>query len=149
MLFRRTVVIGLCLTVMGCESRLNPLNWFGRAEREDIAAEDPGTPTGTDPRFLVAEVVDLRVETLPTGALVTATGRPDRQGFWDANLVEVSRENGRLVYEFRLMPPAGETAQGSPASREVITATDLSNRELAAITEIVVQGATNRLTSRR
>lgn len=143
-------MLALSLSLMACESRLNPLNWFGGAEREDVAAaETDAAPGDGDPRMLVAEVTDLRVESLPSGAVVTATGLPQRQGFWDADLVLVSREDGRVTYEFRLFPPPGATAQGTPASREVVTAIDLSVQELAGIREIVVQGAANRLISRR
>lgn len=148
MILRLGFLIGLCLTLMACESRLNPLNWFGGAERQDVAAEEQAD-TPTDPRLLVAEVTDLRVESLPSGALITATGLPTRQGYWQAELVEVSREDGRITYEFRIFPPPGDTPQGNPASRQVITATDLSVQDLASIREIVVQGAGNRLVSRR
>lgn len=143
-------VLGLCLLLAACGSRLNPLNWFGGAQSEEIAAEETQevAPT-TDPQFLVAEVVSLSVEALPSGAIVTATGLPPRQGFWEAELAEVARENGRIVFDFRIAPPPGATPTGSPSSREVIVATDLSVRDLAEITEIVVQGASNRLISRR
>ena len=151
MVLRLGLLIGLCLTLTACGSRLNPLNWFGGAERQQVVAEtvEGEQATTTDPRFLVAEVTDLQIDALPSGALVTATGLPQRQGFWDPELVIVSRDDGRVVYEFRVLPPPGETPVGNATSREVFAAADISLQDLAGIREIVVQGANNRLISRR
>ncbi|MEM9320064.1 MAG: hypothetical protein AAGA70_13825 [Pseudomonadota bacterium] len=148
MVRRALIGLGLCLALAACESRLNPLNWFGGAREERISAPDEA-PEAADPRPLVDQVVDLTIDPLPGGAVVTAVGLPPRQGFWQAELVEASREDGRLVYEFRLLPPLSQTDQGSRASREVVTATALSDQDLAQIREIVVQGQSNRLISRR
>ena len=148
MLLRTGVLFGLCLTLMACESRLNPMNWFGGAREEQVEA-DPEALQDTDPRPLVAELVSLTVDPLPSGALITATGRPARQGYWQAELVETSREEGRITFQFRIFPPPGETPSGAPASRDVIVATDLSEQDLAGIREIVVEGANSRLVTRR
>lgn len=150
MFFRAVIVIGLCLSLAACASRLNPFNWFGSAEREEITIDaTPDAPQETDARPLVAEVIDLSVQSLPSGAIITATGLPPRQGFWEAELVEASREDGRIIYDFRVFPPPGATQTGNRASREVITASELSNQELAGLREIVVRGAQNQLVSRR
>ncbi|MEM1273605.1 MAG: hypothetical protein AAGF88_07295 [Pseudomonadota bacterium] len=148
MAIRILMMLGLCLLVAACGTRLNPFNWFGGAEDEE-RVETIEAPESTDPRLLVAQVLDVTIDPLPTGAVVTAIGLPPTQGFWEAELVEVSRSDGRLVYEFRVFPPLTTSAPGSQASREVITAADLSVRDLDGIREIAVEGASNRLVSRR
>lgn len=150
---QRRVLLGLgaAALVAGCgrirESRLNPFNWFGRArEREAV----PATEEPADPRLLVAQVVSLSVDPFSTGAIVRAKGIPPSQGWWEAELVaRPIDENGVLVYDFRVFPPLIETPEGSPRSREITVAASLSTVKLDQIREIVVQGATNALSSRR
>lgn len=129
------------------DSRLNPFNWFGRsqaAQRVDI----PGQPV--DARGLVADVLSMTVEPLPTGALVRATGLSPRQGYWDAALVaQPVTEDGLLVLEFRIFPPIEPTDVNTPRSREVTAAISLSRVKLETVREIVVQGANNARASRR
>jgi hypothetical protein len=148
----RTVLAALSvvLVVAGCgairESRLNPFNWFGRAEpRETVTTAAP-----QDERLLVAQVLTLSVDPYSTGAIIRAKGIPPTQGWWEAELVaRPLDENGVLVYDFRVFPPITNTPQGTPRSREITVATSLSNVKLDQVREIVVQGATNALSSRR
>ena len=147
MTLRVVILLGLILTMSACASRLNPLNWFGGAREERIEVAEEAI--AEDPRGLVDQVIGLNVDPLPSGAVVTATGLPNRQGFWAADLVETERGDGRIVFEFRIVEPLGPTNQGSQRSREVITGTELSNQDLAGIRQIVVEGARNRLTVRR
>ena len=149
---KRTVVaaLGVVLVVAGCgairDSRLNPFNWFGRADpRETVTAAAP-----QDARLLVEQVVSLSVDPYSTGAIVRARGIPPTQGWWEAELVaRPIDENGVLVFDFRVFPPITNTPQGTPRSREITVATSLSNVRLDEVREIVVQGATNALSSRR
>jgi hypothetical protein len=148
---RRLVVLGLGLTLAGCgglrESRLNPFNWFRRSEpRETIVL--PGEQT--DPRGLVETVLSMNVEPIPGGAIVRARGLTPTQGWWNAELVgrDVD-ENGVLVYEFRLLPPVGQTDVNTQRSREIDVAIYISDIKLANVREIVVQGATNARSARR
>lgn len=148
---RRLVVLGLGLTLAGCgglrESRLNPFNWFRRSEpRETIVL--PGEQT--DPRGLVETVLSMDVEPIPGGAIVRARGLTPTQGWWNAELVgrDVD-ENGVLVYEFRLLPPVGQTDVNTQRSREIDVAIYISDIKLANVREIVVQGATNARSARR
>ena len=142
----------LALALPACggfrDSRLNPLNWFGRAqETEQVALTEEQK---ADPRLLVERVVSLNVEALPTGVIVRAKGLPPTQGWWSAELVERPvDENGVLVYDFRVFPPLIDTPEGTPRSREITVAASLSTVALDPIREIVVQGATNALSSRR
>lgn len=151
MVTRAVLGLGLCLMLVACESRLNPMTWFGGARSEVVEpGQEMAEPEAeADPRPLVSELVGLEVNPLPSGAIVRVTGRTERQGFWEANLVEISREGGRITYEFRMLPPPGDTATGAASSREVVVAATLTDRDLDGIREIAVQGATNRLITRR
>lgn len=148
----RTVLAALSvvLVVAGCgairESRLNPFNWFGRAEpRETVTTAAP-----QDERLLIAQVLTLSVDPYSSGAIIRAKGIPPTQGWWEAELVaRPLDENGVLVYDFRIFPPITNTPQGTPRSREITVATSLSNVKLDQVREIVVQGGTNALSSRR
>ena len=150
---QRRVLLGLgaTLVVASCgrirESRLNPFNWFGRARQREAV---PATEAPADPRLLVAQVVSLSVDPYSTGAIVRAKGIPPSQGWWEAELVaRPLDENGVLVYDFRVFPPLIDTPEGTPRSREITVAASLSTVALDPIREIVVQGETNALSSRR
>lgn len=147
----RLLMLALCTALAGCggfrESRLNPFNWFGRSEaRQTVATPDEAA----DPRALVEAVLTMSVEPIPGGAIVRATGQTPTQGWWDAELVPLPvDENGVLVYEFRLLPPLGQTEVNTPRSREVEVAIYISDPKLANVREIVVQGAGNARVARR
>lgn len=129
------------------ESKLNPLNWFGKSEpREAIAL----VATPQDARDLVADVVSLEVLPYSTGTIVQATGIAATQGYWDAELVAKDiDENGVLVYEFRVFPPAAPAPAGAAQTREIAVAATINNVKLDSVREIVVQGANNARSVRR
>jgi hypothetical protein len=138
-------------TVSACggfrDSRLNPLNWFGRSEERETTAL-PAAPE--DPRGLVGQVVSMQVEEIPTGAIVRATGITPTQGWWDAELVaQPLTEDGVLVLDFRIFPPIERTDVNTPQSREVTVALSLSRIALEPVREIVVQGRENARAARR
>ena len=149
-------------TVSGCarlaDSRLNPFNWFGNS-REDVATTDPAelrplVPENrsvqvVDARPLVTTVTALSVDRSPYGAIVRATGLPPTQGYFNAQLVPRSVENGVLVLEFRAEAPAGYEATGSQRSRAVTAAYVIDAVDLPAIRSVRVLGAENSRTSRR
>jgi hypothetical protein len=150
---RRTVLAALsaALLLAGCgamrESRLNPFNWFGRSAARDTMVT---TATPSDPRALVAQVLDMKVEAYPGGAIVRATGLTPTQGWWDAELVARDvDENGVLVFDFRIFPPVTDTAVNNQQSRQVTAAASLSDIKLDGVREIVVQGESNARSSRR
>jgi hypothetical protein len=143
------LVSGLALT--GCEgfsnSNYNPLSWF-KTSAEDAPAVLYAPIE--DPRPLVAQVLTLKVEPTPDGAILRATGLPPTQGWWGAALVKVEQDDAsRLVYEFRLIPPLAPTPAGTPRSREVTVALALSVQQLQGVGTITVQGEGNALSSRR
>ena len=150
---KRTILVALCavLVVAGCarvrESRINPFNWFGGAQRE-TRFELPSETQ--DDRLLAPEVLDLSVEPYSAGALVKAVARTPDQGWWEAELVaRPIDENGVLVYDLRMFPPITQTPVGTPASREITVAASISAVTLERVTRIVVQGETNALSSGR
>ena len=129
------------------QSRLNPFNWFGQARPA------PVTTLYTLPeetRALVTQVLTLKIEPYPGGAIVRATGLPPTQGYWEAELVaQPVGEDGKLIYEFRIFPPITTAAAGTPYSRQVVVAASVTDIKLAGVSEIVVQGESNALSARR
>jgi len=146
-MLRLTLCLTLILSVAACGTRLNPFNWFGGDREERIAVVDTTEPA--DPRPLMTEILSLSVESTAQGAIVRVTGLPPSQGYWGADLVETDRTGNAIVYEFRAVPPLDAAAQGTPASREVVVGTQLSNFDLAGIRTITVIGAQNRRTVSR
>ncbi|WP_435259434.1 hypothetical protein ACSBLW_06595 [Thioclava sp. FR2] len=127
------------------DSKLNPFNWFGRSEpAEKVVIEKP-----KDPRYLVADVVSMNIETYSGGIIVRAKGITPTQGWWDAELVELEQDDpSHLVLEFRLLPPLTEADVNTPRSREIVVAKTVSPQRLGYITKITVQGANNARSSR-
>jgi len=142
-MLRVILALALMTSLAACGTRLNPFNWFGGDREERIAVSEADVEPD-DLRGLVAEVVELSVDPTAQGAIIRAMGRPAVQGYWEADLVEVSRENGTITYEFRVFPPLTTTAAGTAQSREVLVGTQLSTFDLAGIRTITVIGAQNR-----
>ena len=149
------------LTATGCarlaESRINPLNWFGRSEAAapvDAQGElrplvpQSGVTTVIDARTLVGTVVSLSVDRSPDGAIVRATGSTTAPGQFNAQLVPTSAENGVLTLAFPIPTPPN-TASSRVEPRQITAAYLLSNPELSAIRSVRVQGSQNALVSRR
>lgn len=148
MKFRIVITLLLVLGLAGCASRLNPLNWFGGDREERIAVVETAEPV--DGRQLVAEILSLDVVPNPGGAVISAMGLPPRQGYWEADLVEIGRDNGELVFEFRVYQPLDpDTRVSTQRSREILAGTALSRFDLAGIRSITVIGQQNRRTVRR
>lgn len=145
----------VCLVVLaGCggfrESRLNPLNWFGRSQAAEL---EPLVPAdAADDRALVADVIDMQIDQLPGGAILRATGRAPTQGYWQAELVlraAPDTDPTAQIYDFRVFPPVTAAAVSTPQSREVTVALYLSDIDLAGVQSITVQGAANARAIRR
>ena len=145
------MVLLVVASVSGCakirESRINPFNWFGTAQ--PAAPATLYTAPG-DARALVGQVTVMKVEPFQGGAIVRATGVPETQGYYDAELVPLPVDDkGKLVFEFRIFPPAIPAAAGTPYSRQVTVAAAISDIKLQGVGTIVVQGASNALSARR
>ncbi|PSL17289.1 hypothetical protein [Shimia abyssi] len=164
-----TALLTATLALSACQSRLNPVNWFGSDEaavREvaetgevnplipseetgGLFAKGPAAPYGGTPIYNVKSMEVLRV---PEGALITATGVATVHGVFDVRLL--ARNNGRpvsgvLTYDLLGLHPSGAPGGGSEQSREVTAAVVATNQELAGVRTIVVQSATNARQSRR
>ncbi len=148
---RLILTLVIAVSLAGCggmrTSKLNPFNWFGKSEPRETMV----LPTQqADPRALVETVLEMKIEAIPGGAIIRATGRSPTQGWWAAELVAGDvDENGRLVIDFRILPPIKPADVSTPQSRDVTAALYLSDIVLAPISEIVVQGASNARASRR
>ncbi|MDZ7906439.1 MAG: hypothetical protein U5N55_12170 [Cypionkella sp.] len=122
-------------------SKLNPVNWFGPREK---TYTEFSTQRPADPRPLIETIIEARVEPLPSGALVRATGRAATQGYWLADLVvNPVDEAGNLVIDFRVIPAQAGAAISSPRSREITAAVSLRADTLARAKRIIVRGAGN------
>ncbi|WP_368184119.1 hypothetical protein [Aestuariibius sp. HNIBRBA575] len=152
------------LTLSGCarisDSRINPLNWFGgstsqaRIEAREAQPLRPLVPENrviveTEGRALVQTVTGLTIDRTPDGAIIRATGQAASQGYFNAQLVLETMENGVATYGFRVEQPAGTPAVGTNASRQITVALVLSQSELNAIRVVRVNGAQNSRTVRR
>ncbi|MDC0737238.1 hypothetical protein N6L24_03010 [Cognatishimia sp. SS12] len=158
-----TLVLTSCGTVR--DSRLNPFNWFGRAERvETVDAEEinPLIPRKRDsifdreevayPGVPVANITELRVERVSGGALIRAKGIAATQGAFEA-LLEPENDDelpvdGVLTYRLLAIQPAG-FRQGTPQSRELNIARFRTLQDLDGVRVIRVVGAQNALQVRR
>lgn len=141
--------LGACGPVR--DSRLNPMNWFGRDSTETLVPAG-GWNTGTDRRALVPVVTDLEVIQTTGGALVRASGLTAAQGYWDVELRPVNDErplDGALIYEFVVAAPRTQTAVSTEASRTVTAGVKISNTRLAGVRRIIVRGAENARTVNR
>jgi hypothetical protein len=135
-------ILGACASVR--DSRINPLNWFGRStEAQAVAAAAP--QEAADPRLPLGQVTALAVEPVPGGAIIRATGLPTTQGHWDVSLVADPREEGsrELVYRFLVQPPLVPRPAGTPISREVTAAVFASDFRLEGVSRITVTAAGN------
>lgn len=131
------------------QSSSNPFNWFGRDKEEVILAVGDEF---ADPRALVAQVVSVKVDRLPGGAIINTVGLPVSQGHYDGELVPLNGEfpdKGVLVYEFRLMNPPYQNPIGNKRSREVLVGHFVSDQTLIGVRRIQVIARENRRTVRR
>lgn len=157
------------------DSRVNPMNWFGQSKSEVVventtprragdrqtgnplienaAADseqsglfslfrDDGVYEGT----LIDEVTALRVERVPTGAIVHVTGLPQREGAFDVRVLAVNPDgpvNGVMEYTLNAMQPV-DSPLGTVTTRAVEAGIFISQSDLAEIREIRVLGERNR-----
>jgi hypothetical protein len=143
------LALGACGTMR--ESRLNPMNWFGRDSTETLAPR-AGWNTSVDRRALVPVVTEMEVIPTTGGALLRASGVTQTQGWWDAELRPVNDErplDGALIYEFVLAAPRGPTAVSTEASRTVTAGVKISTARLQGVSRIIVRGAQNARTVSR
>ena len=176
-----TTAVVLCAVLAGCggvrDSRLNPFNWFGGSSEvpaEQTASTDATGPAAnplipqrriglfagrraaeeeTNPTSPITQIVDLRVERVPGGAIIRARGIDSFANSFEAGLlpsnVDERPENGVLVYSFRRRVPEGTLPGGAEATREITVARFVSDQTLLGVRSIRVEAASNARAVRR
>lgn len=154
------------LVLTGCgSSRLNPMNWFGRAKSAPVATAENPNPlipqrSGSILRReeapyagqLMAQVKTLKVERTNGGALIRVSGIAQFQRPYEVRLIPNNNKqpvNGVLTFELKALQPGRRLAQGSEWTRTVTVATVLTDNELEGVRTIRVLAAQNAMTSRR
>lgn len=150
------------------DSRLNPLNWFGRAQVAPVETEqaNPLIPppsrglmtfgrraaTALPDAPLAAQVADLTVERVTGGALIRATSLSDTVGAFNVSLVPLNRGNpvdGVLIYELRAFTAPSGSLPMPDRARSHVAAVRVSDAKLAGVREIRVQAERNAATTSR
>lgn len=138
-----------CATVR--DSRINPFNWFGGAQSQPTTVS--AVELVADGRVPVDQLTRMELKRMPGGAILTATGLPPTQGWWDAELIPQDPDevavDGVLTYRFVVNKPDRLTRQSTPQSRELTAGRFLSDQTLAGVRRVVVVAARNSMTSSR
>ncbi|MEM9967842.1 MAG: hypothetical protein AAF755_07060 [Pseudomonadota bacterium] len=167
------IVASSCLVLTACasvrDSRINPFNWFGRAQSETLV-ETQETTNPLIPRrsglFARAraeqdvyqgrafeQVTDLKIDRTPSGAIIRATGLAARQGIYEVQLTPANDDeipvDGVLTYRLEGVRPERNTPIGSPPTREVTAARWLTTNQLQGVRSIRVEGLLNAQVVRR
>ncbi|XDA99755.1 hypothetical protein AB1M95_07600 [Sulfitobacter sp. LCG007] len=165
-----TVLLVSATLVSACSTKLNPANWFGRSKSvrtvQAPAEVNPLIPTSTGllgggrrdevevyAGTPVEAISDLKVDQVPGGAIVRATGITLLQGVYDVRLTPVTEDegpvNGVLVYRLEGVRDPEVRTQGTVASREVTAARKVTNQMLSGVRTIRVEGIQNARVSSR
>jgi hypothetical protein len=144
------------LALAGCESNLNPVNWFGGPGVEGPTIRLREAPQAVDRRPLVDQVAQLSLERTAGGTLVTAVGLPTSQGYWDTALLPEARgidgrpaaQDGVIRLRFVAVPPPAPQPVGTPLSRQVSAGLFLSDQTLQGVARVEVVGDRNRRAAR-
>ena len=160
-----SLVLATSLTLGACgyvqNSALNPSNWFGRSAAAEVTAvnTNPLIPAARAGLFSnrnkpldyngtpFEEVVDLKVERIPGGAIIRATGRAARQGTYLVQLTPANEDeapvNGVLTYRLEGVRPEATTAVGTAPTREVTAARQITDQDFRGVRSIRVEGQLN------
>lgn len=166
-----SVLLVSTLILTGCglrESVVNPFNWFGRSQSEPIAQANEVNPLIPTRSGLFArraadedlylgrpfeEIIDLKVERVPGGAIIRATGRAARQGRYSVRLTPATEDetavDGVLTYRLEGVRPDFATPVGTEPTREVTAARKVTDQTLRGVNAIRVEGTLNARTARR
>lgn len=164
------IVLAASLGLSACGSALNPFNWFGRSEPVQTQTGDedvnPLIPRAQGIQILslgrnapeidnttpIATVTDIRVERIPGGALIRATGLDPTQGIFNAKLEPANDDeeavDGVLTYRLQ-RETSGTRAVGGPATREVVVARRVTDSQLEGVRIIRVEAEQNARQVRR
>lgn len=168
------VAVVAALMLGACQSRFNPINWFGKSESRPRPQAEEQTPQEEanplipeqsntifrDSLFKkddtyagqpVAEVTALTVERTANGAIIRATGRVERPGAYEVRLIPDREDgeavNGVLSYTMAAMQP--EKSELGSSGQTVQAAIFVPAAVLTEAREIRVGAARNiRITNR-
>lgn len=154
------------LALGACQSRWNPVNWFGGSQ--EVAVSENANPlipeTQSNNTFLgkkpepeysgipIQMIQSLEVHRVPEGAMIVAIGVSNVHG---ANAAKLSPRNngnpegGVLSYDLLAVQPQGGFTGGSEQSREVSVAHVVTTQQLAGVRTIRVIGVSNAREARR
>lgn len=154
------------MVLAGCNSRLNPLNWFGNSR--EVAVADSGAtnplvpserrgilsrPEAVYEGVPIQSVTELRIERTRSGAIILVEGIAARQGPYEVQLTPANIDDepvdGVLTYSFDVIYPSFNTVVGSEATRRVTAARSISNVILEQTRVVRVLGASNAREIRR
>lgn len=157
-----TILLVSTLALSACQSRYNPVNWFGNGEEviENPEGANPLIPEKSAftrpediyPGVPVAKITELKIERIADGALIRAKGVADRQGVYALKLSPMNNGipvNGVLTYELLGVHPKYPLGVGSEQSRQVIVAHSLTDQQLAGVRTIKVVAHQNTMQARR
>ena len=99
------------------------------------------------------QITDLRVEQVPGGVIIRATGLDRYTTSYAAQLrpvtLDETPQNGILAYTFRRIVPQGAQPGGAAAAREITVGRFVSDQALQGVRTIRVEAASNSRTARR
>jgi hypothetical protein len=103
-----------------------------------------------DTRGLIPVVNAVKVDKYSGGAIITARGTTDIQGYSNVHLVArnsgLPDENGVVTYDFKAELPVGTTAGPTPRSNEVYAGTSITALRLPSVKRIRVIAGQNEIT---
>ncbi|SFR03388.1 hypothetical protein [Poseidonocella sedimentorum] len=145
--------------VSACDSRMNPMTWFGaRAPVSDgttvAGSVPPLVPEDRKLRIIerrgpIAQITSLDVAPTSHGALITAQGLAPGAGYFNAELVEVQAPGATTrAFEFRAEKPEVAPPATGTGALQITAAKFLTDQELAGVTSITVRAAQNALSRR-
>ena len=168
------LVASMTLTSCGGirESRVNPFNWFGRAESGPVQQTAPEETNPLIPETRrrglfdglreqatiytgtpIDRIDNLVVEAIPGGAIIRVTGTTDVLGVYDVRLTKTNKddvaEDGVLTYALKGIRPSRATRSGTDRMRTVIAARRISASQLSETRVIRVEGLRNAQTTTR
>ncbi len=151
------------------DSRLNPFNWFGRAEAVEVKKEgaekeiNPLIPQKRESIFerraadayagtAVLLVKDVKVERVSGGVIIRVLGAAQTQGAFETRLTPENDDelpvDGVLTYRLEAIQPVGYR-QGPERSREINIARFRTDQDLTGVRTIRIVGDGNAMQVRR
>lgn len=147
---KNCVVLSTSILILaGCSEgnlgNLNPLTWFGNDSQTAEASVDLVVE---DARIMVPQVTNVSQFPITNGLIITASGMPNTQGFWDPVLLPLNDEmpmDGYINYELKASAPTEEPNVGTNESRQLEAALTITEDKLENVIGIRVIALENSL----